>query len=450
MKTNIFNINKDILRMSVKTSFPAMIDTVFVSIIASFITALVSRQGTNDVSVLAITIEPRFILVALVVSINIGIIAVVSRRKGESNRRAAVECMKQGILLTIAISFVISVIGVVFSSQIMYFMGAREQVLIVSTLYLKIISIGNFFLCISLTINSAHSGSGNTKISMRTNLISNIIMLVLNFVFVCGFCGFKKYGVIGSAYATLIGNIVSFIISITTIIRSDNYMDIRLCVDFKFNIKLIKKIFNVSKNAILEQIFIRFGQVFTAKVIASIGMMEFSTFYICINLVNIVFYYGDGLGIALSSLIGQSLGSNNKELACKYFNTIRAISLIGALFFVILFIYSRNSLIRLFSTEILVCQLGAKMLIIAGIMAPIQTQSVILARTLRGAGDTKYVAFVSLLIIAFIRPFSTWLFSFVLGFGIYGAWLGYSLDQTLRVIFFMARYKSGKWVSKNI
>ena len=63
----------------------------------------------------------------------------------------------------------------------------------------------------------------------------------------------------------------------------------------------------------------------------------------------------------------------------------------------------------------------------------------------RGAGDTKYVAMISMISIAMIRPVLAWALAYPIGFGLIGAWVAVMVDQYTRLTLFYLRFRSGKW-----
>ena len=75
----------------------------------------------------------------------------------------------------------------------------------------------------------------------------------------------------------------------------------------------------------------------------------------------------------------------------------------------------------------------------------IQTSQVIISGCLRGAGDTKYIAIVSFISVALVRPTLTWVLCFPVGLGLIGAWIALLLDQSMRFISAFSRFLGGKW-----
>ena len=74
-----------------------------------------------------------------------------------------------------------------------------------------------------------------------------------------------------------------------------------------------------------------------------------------------------------------------------------------------------------------------------------QTSQVIISGSLRGAGDTKFVAFCSLISIAIVRPSLSWLMAYPIGWGLVGAWVAVLVDQYMRLGLFFMRFRSGEW-----
>mgnify|MGYP002708087591 FL=1 len=86
------------------------------------------------------------------------------------------------------------------------------------------------------------------------------------------------------------------------------------CIDRK----TLKDLLNISSSSFAEQVFLRIGFFAYSKTIATLGMVAFATHNVCMNLLTISFAFGDGLSVATSSLVGQSLGAKRKDMALIY------------------------------------------------------------------------------------------------------------------------------------
>ena len=88
---------------------------------------------------------------------------------------------------------------------------------------------------------------------------------------------------------------------------------------------------------------------------------------------------------------------------------------------------------------------GMDIMIVLALTCFIQNSQVVTMGSLRGAGDTRYTAMVSLISIAIIRPGTAWLFCYPLGLGIMGAWYSMFADQCIRAVLSVIRFSSGNW-----
>jgi Na+-driven multidrug efflux pump len=84
-------------------------------------------------------------------------------------------------------------------------------------------------------------------------------------------------------------------------------------------------------------------------------------------------------------------------------------------------------------------------MLILAIIVLFQIAQVITIGSLRGAGDVKFVAFISLVSVAIVRPVLTYLFAYPLGLGLVGAWLSVLLDQSLRYVIGKKRFAKAEW-----
>lgn len=121
------------------------------------------------------------------------------------------------------------------------------------------------------------------------------------------------------------------------------------------------------------------------------------------NILNLSFCFGDGLGIAASALVGQNLGSHRPDLSTVYGKVGQRIAFICSTFLFLLFIGARHGLVWLFSKEPESIALGGTIMIIMAFSTHFQTSQVVLNGCLRGAGDSAFVAVTSMISIALIE-----------------------------------------------
>lgn len=433
-----------------KMAWPAMVESILISLVNLVDTKMVSVLGSNAVAAVGLTTQPRMVFFAVFFALNISVTAIVSRRKGQNDREGANACLGQASALVIVLAILLCGAAILIASPLLSFAGANADTLDDATVYFRITMLGMIFTSIGMVINAAQRGSGNTKISMRTNIVANVTNIVFNYFLINGHWFFPKLGVEGAAIATVIGNIASFSMSLWSLRRKDRFLSFHFKYLFRWNASLLGTIGKIALGAGTEQIFMRIGFFVYAKMVAELGTAEFATHTICMNIMNISFSCGDGLSVAASALIGQNLGRKRPDAASLYGKAGQRIGLMISLLLVLTFTFGGSYIVSLFTDQSdlnydYIMTAGQGIMYIMAVVSPAQISQVIFNGALRGAGDTKYVALTSTISIAVIRPLTTYLLCFPLGIGLYGAWISLIIDQYLRLTFSAKRFLSGKW-----
>ena len=188
---------------------------------------------------------------------------------------------------------------------------------------------GMIFNCIQMGINSAQRGAGNTKITMRTNVTSNTINIILNYLLINGHFGFPALGIQGAALATVTGTVVGCVMSILSITKQDGFLNLGYILKNKIKptIAAFISLVRVGYSVFFEQVFMRIGFMMTAIMAAKQGTDAMAAHQVGMNIMSLSFAFGDGLQSAAVALIGRSLGAKKPDLAKEYGRTCR---LIGA------------------------------------------------------------------------------------------------------------------------
>lgn len=461
--------SKEVYAVTAKTAYPSIIEAFLVGLIALvdniMVGALGGTLGDNAIAGVGITGQPRMILFACVFSLNIGVTAVVARRKGENNKEKANETLAQSLTVCFFIVIITGILGYVFARPLMLFAGAQEntQILEFAVEYFRITSIGFVFSSLAMMINAAQRGSGNTKISMYTNITANTVNLIFNYLLINGNFGFPRLMVAGAGIATVMGNVTAFSIclyKVTAGAKEDSFLKLRLKSFNLFNsnknfksLDSLKSVANVSLSAFVEQVFMRIGFFTYAKLVAGLNsetVPALAAYTICMQIQNMSFTFADGLSIASSSLVGRSLGAKRPDMAIIYGKTSQKIGLVISFALFAIIISGRYFFTGLFTQTESVIKLCVPIMILIAVSSPFQISQVVLNGSLRGAGDTKFVAAISFVSIMFVRPGLTWLFCYPMGFGLIGAWMSLVFDQILRLTLAFKRFTKGEWTKKTV
>lgn len=439
-----------IYQRTLSVAWPSTMEAILISLISMVDMMMVSALGTEAVAAIGITTQPKFMIMLFVLALNMATTVIVSRRKGANDQAAANLALKNALMLSVTLSFFSALLGYVYAKEILIFAGASVDYLDLALTYYKVILVGTFFYLISLTISAAQRGSGNTKISMTINLSANIVNVIFNYLLINGIWIFPKWGILGAAVATSMGNFVALILAFRSLLERDGFLNMIKFPTWKLDIPTIESLYSIASSSFLEQVFVRIGFIMYSKAVAGLGTLQFATHYIVMQMMHLSFSVGEGLSIATSSLVGQSLGAKRKDLAIVYGKASQRLGLVLAVLTSLLITLTRTQFMQLFTKDLTIIALGSNILIILSIIVLFQILQVITLGSLRGAGDVKFAAKLSIISVTILRPSLTYILAYTFGLGIYGAWLSVVLDQLIRYIFSRYRFHQAAWLGIEI
>ncbi len=416
------NINKLIMAFSIPCVISMLINSVYNIVDQIFIGKGVGTFGNAATNV----IFPLIILFnATAGLIGNGAAANLSLRLGEKNIKEAKSSIGQAITLTAIVSIILSVVAYIFLPKLVYIFGCTENVYQYAIDYGRIIVLGApFMLCYS-SLSSIIRADGSPVYSMVMLVVGAIINIILDPIFIFGF----HMGVKGGALATIIGQIISFIIAILYIRKIKSVkLEKR---DFLLN-KSVFKILALGLSSFINQCIILVLFVYMNNVMKYFGgVSKFGediplSVYGVVSKINSLFI-STVLGISIGSqpIIGYNYGAGNELRVKETLKKVLIINFTVGIIFNLLFVLFPGELAKIFiSTKddnyvlfmefaILMCR---SFFLLLALNALEMTASI----TIQSLGKVKKATIITFIrqIILFI-PISL-IMAFIFKLGIYG------------------------------
>ena len=333
------------------------------------------------------------------------------------------------------------------SGYVLKLIGSSTEVEKYSGIYIRIRLYSGIGVFTSFALAGFLRGIGNTKTPMRIAIIANGFNIIANYLLIFGKFGFPRLGVTGAALATLISSVLSAVLYLI------------LCLSEKYN-----RIYSTRSRHHIEfaqirriarvglpmgiQFFLDTASfsVFTAF-IARMGDASLAASSAAITLMSTSFMPLIGISIATTTLVGQFIGAGELRHARKSgYTAVKLGIFYTALVASNFFIFPRQ-LLSLVSKDPEVINLGAKILMLAGIFQLSDGFGICANGTLRGAGDTRFVMVVGLSYAWFLFVPLSYLLGYTFGGGVVGAWIGATVYIIIYGITVFLRFHGGKWES---
>lgn len=317
--------------------FPAL-GSLFVTYLYNVVDGIFVGQGVGAAALGAVNIGVPFItfVIAIAAMFPMGGATVVAIRMGRGDKEGANHAFMTALSMTIAMSVLLMIVGMVFAQQIVDFSGASKlsvQMREMSRQYLFFYSAFSIpaLLSTSLSVFVRNDGSPALAfVGMCTGAVANVFIDWL-FIFPL------HMGVVGAAVASGLGQICSVLVLLTHFLRKKGYLRIK---SFRIDFSLIKKI---SKRGVPEAVTQLTTPVtalcynlMLASLIGDVGVSTFGVLSFIYSLANAIL---SGVAQGLQPLWGQCYGKKDTEKMNWYFrsgimiNTILSIVIYGVLFF---------------------------------------------------------------------------------------------------------------------
>jgi putative MATE family efflux protein len=163
--------------------------------------------GALAIAGLAITFPLMNLAAAFGSLVGVGASTLVAVKLGQREYEGANKALGNVLTLNILIGIVFTFLCLLFLNPILYFFGAGEHTLTYARDYMEIILMGNVVTHTYLGLNAVLRSSGHPRMAMYATLASVVINCVLNPVFIFGF----GWGIKGSAWATVISQVISLV-----------------------------------------------------------------------------------------------------------------------------------------------------------------------------------------------------------------------------------------------
>ncbi len=436
---------KHIRSKAFSLSLPALLNMFLVSLVGMVDMIMVGRLGPAAISAVGMVNQPVLVIISVFMALTVGTTALVARFIGAKDIDGAKDVARQSIIVSIFFGVLLLPILYIFAPQIERAMGAEPEVLTLGVIYMRTIAIGTPFNVLAMGLGAILRGSGDMKTPLIADVIANLFNIYGDYSLIFGKFGAPALGVAGAGIATSIARVISSVLLLYALYRGKTLIKLSLKENYRLNFNTLKRILNIGIPSALEQFILRTGQLTFVRIVAGLGTIAFATHQIAMNIQSLSFMPGQAFSIAATTLVGQLLGANKPDIAEESARQTRLLGMIVSGISAFTIFFFGKYITMLYTNDIAIIEQSRICLKIIALIQPAQSTQFILAGALRGAGDTRFPLYSTILGIWGMRVIMAYLFVMVFGWGLTGAWLAIGFDQVLRAMIISSRFRSGKW-----
>ncbi len=352
-----------------KLAVPAMVGTLFQTLYNVVDTFFAGKISPEALSALSKSFPIYFIIIATSIGVTVAGTSLIGNSIGEKDNKKTLNYFSHIIYYGILISIFITFLGLYFSEPVFFLMGSTEEVASLGLEYTNIIYSGSFLFILVVSLNSLLHAEGDTKTYRNVLVLSFLLNIILNPILIFGFLFIPAFGVKGIGIATIISQLVSFLVILFKVLKNERVRKITseyLVPKFLF----FKNIFFQSMPISVSICGYALAAAIIFTYVGQSGEYAVAGYGVGTRIEQVVLLPILGINTAIISIIAQNYGANNLiRIKETYFTAIKYAFIIMITAGTLVFL-SASVITSFFSSDPEVIEYGKRYLKISAFVLP--------------------------------------------------------------------------------
>ena len=439
MNNRLFSRN-DLVRLII----PLIVDQFLQVAVGLSDSIMVARVGEAAVSGVSLVDTVMLLIINIFTALATGGAVIAGQYLGRKDPKTGCEATAQLFNFTFLFSIFIMILGYLGQNVILFhvFGKIEPEVMKDSRTYLLIVLSSIPMIAMYNAGAAIFRAMGNSNIAMKTSLLMNSINVFGNALLIFGF----HRGVEGVAIPTVVSRGVACVMILILLNNQKHELHILHPYPFKIKWNVLKKILYIGIPNGLENSMFQLGKIAVLSLVSGLGTASLAANAVGNNIANFAILPGMSFGFALLTVCAQCVGAGDFEQVkyyTKHMMRVEYLCLIASNLIVILAlpfilsVYNLSDEAARYANDIILYH--------AACVVTIWPLSFTLPNTLRAAADVKITMVLSIISMWVFRFGFSYLLTMVFHMGIFGVWVAMTIDWLVRGIFFVCRYRSGRW-----
>lgn len=374
---------------------------------------------------------------------------LISQYIGAGKREILPSFYTISLLGNLLFGLVVSGLLIGLAPQIFTWMRVPEHTILESISYLRITGGTLFLQALFVTLTAIFRSNALVRESMIASMMVHVMSVAGSAIAVYGLGPIPPSGVDGVALSIVLGRLMSVIFLVVLLFTR---------IGWRFSIKhlvplpvdLIKGIFRIGIPSGAETFFYNIAQILLLVFINTFGQASAATRMYALNIVTLSYLFSSSIAQAAQILIGRDVGAKKLDQANKRMWSTVWISLsCNVAISVIIFLLS-DQIFGLFSNEPQVLAFGKIILGIDIVVEVGRGFNLVLVRSLQASGEVRYPLWVCMVCVWLFEVALGYVLGVWMGFGLAGIWAGMAIDECVRSILYIRRWRKGYWRQRNL
>lgn len=422
-------------------AMPIFVGNVFQQVYNLVDTIVVGKfVGDEALAAVSVTGNILFFMFSLLIGLTGGVAVVISQFYGAKDMKAVKRSFSSSIYAVMGVTVIITVLGLIFARPLLVLLKTPPEIIDQSHLYLTIVFSGAVAASLYNWIASVLRALGDSITPLIFLIISSILNVVLDLVFVIVF----NMGVGGVAYATVIAQFVSSILCITYALIKIPMLRLKK-EEFKIDMGLVLTMLRVGLPAGIQASFIAISVMVMQSVINVYGTTVVAAYGAAVKVEQLAMQWGNSIGMAAGTFTGQNVGAGRYDRVEKGCHNAMALIALGCVVITPTIFFGAHKIMSVFTNGEEGNMIGSQYLRIMAFALVSVGILQLFQNLLRSAGDVSITMVMGLSEVGTRVLIAYW---FSAKFGYTGIWWVTPITWVFAMLIGLVRYRSGKWKVK--
>jgi len=428
-------------------TIPVFIEVALVMLLGAVDTVMLSRYSDNSVA--AVGLDNQLIsLVFLVYQFfSMGAAIICAQYIGAGRRKQLVQVVGMALTVNLMLGLMVSTLLFFYAEELLQLMGLRPELMSDGLVYLRLTGALSFFQALSLTFSASLRSADKVIWPMVVTGIVNVLNIVGNYALIFGHWGCPQLGVEGAAIATAASRAIATVL-LAVIHFKVHIPRFPLSYFRPMPWRELRNLLIIGIPAMSENISYSLSQVVITYFINQISNEALAARTYCANIIMFVYLFCISITQGGDILVGHLVGQRRHQAAYVLGNYFFRWSMIITLTGSTLLALTGRSILSAFTDNQEIIAMGVWVLVIDVFLEIGRTSNIFAGSTLRATGDTIYPFVVGIIFQWSIAVGVSYVIGIPLGYGLIGMWVGFALDENVRGVILLRRWRSGKWRDK--
>jgi len=430
-------------------AIPMVLEMLMESLFAIVDVFWVTRLGANAIATVGLTESMMTIVFSVAFGMALSTTAMVARRIGEKEPRAAASAAAQAILLGVGVAALMAIPGFLLAPKLLVLMGAPPDLVATGHHYAAIVFGSSVIVMLLFLNNAIFRGAGDASVAMRVLWVSNLINLSLDPCFIFGLGPFPKMGVTGAAVSTLTGRTIGVLYQFWILTRGHTRVQIHPS-DWRVVPRAMGSLARVSATGVTQFIVAHISWIALVRMISSFGSVAVAGYTIGIRIFVFVILPAWGLSGAAATMVGQNLGAKKPERAQRAvwmtvtYNML-FLGLVG-----VAFVSAPGFIAGVFTSDPRVLAFAIDCLRIVGYGNLTYAFGMVMLQAFNGAGDTVTPTVINTIGFIFMEIPLAWALAYPAHLQVRGVFASIPIAEGLIALMGLFMFTRGKWKLRKI